>query len=173
MRCACLAAVVAIVALSGCSSDIEQVRNLPPPAGSGSHAAAEPGPSVVIDDSEFICHARYYLLFNFGEAAIRSDGQRALDQLLADLRSMREDPSLCGGGSKRVWVTGYTDRAGSAHENLALSLRRAVAVRQALIASGIAADRIMVSAHGEDEPAVPTPDEVREQANRRVEIIVQ
>ena len=70
-------------------------------------------------------------------------------------------------------VTGHADRAGSEAYNLALSLRRANAVRDALVARGILSQNISVAGRGEAEPAVPTPDGVREPANRRVEIIIQ
>ena len=168
---AVIAAATAIGLLSGCSSDIERLRRLP--AGSGPPDAVEAGPPVVIDDSEFLCHAFHLVLFDFGEAAIRPDGQRVLDELLVDLSLIRQQPDLCASGPVGVSVTGHADRAGSTDNNLALSLRRADAVRQALIAGGISADQITVSGRGEEEPAVPTPDGVREQANRRVEIIIQ
>jgi OOP family OmpA-OmpF porin len=56
---------------------------------------------------------------------------------------------------------------------MALSLRRADSVREALIAGGADANAITVAGRGESEPAVPTPDGVKEQANRRVEIVLQ
>jgi hypothetical protein len=60
----------------------------------------------------------------------------------------------------------------SSSDSMALSLRRADAVRAALIVGGISPDAITVAGRGESEPAVPTPDGVKEQVNRRVEIIV-
>ena len=106
----------------------------------------------------------YIVLFDFDKANIRPDGQQVINQVLADAQAK---------GTPQISVTGHADRAGPADYNLALSLRRADAVRQALIAGGISADQITVSGRGEEEPAVPTPDGVREQANRRVEIIIQ
>jgi OOP family OmpA-OmpF porin len=106
----------------------------------------------------------YIVLFDFDKANIRPDGQQVISSVLADAAAK---------GAPQVSVTGHADRAGPADYNLALSLRRADAVRQALIAGGISADQITVSGRGEEEPAVPTPDGVREQANRRVEIIIQ
>jgi OOP family OmpA-OmpF porin len=106
----------------------------------------------------------YIVLFDFDRANIRPDGQAVIDEVIAAAASM---------GAPAVSVTGHADRSGPADYNLALSLRRADAVRQALIAGGISADQITVSGRGEEEPAVPTPDGVREQANRRVEIIIQ
>jgi outer membrane protein OmpA-like peptidoglycan-associated protein len=48
-----------------------------------------------------------------------------------------------------VKVEGYADPRGTEGENLALSEQRATSVRDALLAGGIAEERIMVVAHGE------------------------
>jgi OOP family OmpA-OmpF porin len=75
--------------------------------------------------------------------------------------------------SRGVSVTGHADRSGSAAYNLGLSLRRANAVRDALMSEGVAPDVIGVAARGESEPAVWTPNGVPEAANRRVELMLQ
>jgi outer membrane protein OmpA-like peptidoglycan-associated protein len=72
-----------------------------------------------------------------------------------------------------ITVIGHTDRVGSVSLNDVLSLKRAEAVRQALIQSGMAALQIEVAGRGEREPLVPTEDEVSEPRNRRVEISVR
>ena len=69
-----------------------------------------------------------------------------------------------------IVVIGHTDRVGSVPYNDALSLRRAERVRDELVKAGVTADRIRVAGRGEREPLVPTPDEVAEPRNRRVEI---
>ena len=71
-----------------------------------------------------------------------------------------------------VRVEGHTDRSGSTAYNQALSQRRANVVRDALIANGVPADTIVVDAFGEDRPAKPTPDGVREPLNRRTEVTI-
>jgi outer membrane protein OmpA-like peptidoglycan-associated protein len=71
-----------------------------------------------------------------------------------------------------VKVEGNADRSGSSAYNQALSQRRANVVRDALIANGVPADRIQTSAFGEDNPAKPTPDGVREPLNRRTEVTI-
>ena len=72
-----------------------------------------------------------------------------------------------------IVVTGHTDRVASLAYNDELSLKRAQAVRSALIAAGIDAAQIEVAGRGEREPAVATADEVDEERNRRVEITVR
>ena len=75
-------------------------------------------------------------------------------------------------GTKEFSVTGHADRAGSEEYNSRLSLERASVVRDALVGLGYSASEISLAGRGESEPAVATADGVREQANRRVEIII-
>ena len=56
---------------------------------------------------------------------------------------------------------------------MTLSLRRADAVRAALIEAGFPAANIATAGRGEGDPAVPTPDGVPEAKNRRAVIIIQ
>ena len=57
--------------------------------------------------------------------------------------------------------------------NMALSLRRANAVKDALVREGVPATAISVIGRGESQPLVQTADGVREPQNRRVEIVIQ
>ncbi len=77
------------------------------------------------------------------------------------------------GKNARVTCTGHTDTAGPANYNLALSLRRANTVKEALVREGVAADTIAVVGKGKTALLVQTRDGVREPQNRRVEIVVQ
>ena len=77
------------------------------------------------------------------------------------------------GQNARVTCTGHTDTAGPANYNMALSLRRANAVKSELVRNGLTADQIAVIGRGESEPLVPTADGVREPQNRRVEIVFE
>jgi outer membrane protein OmpA-like peptidoglycan-associated protein len=76
-------------------------------------------------------------------------------------------------GSARITATGHTDTSGPADYNMALSLRRANAVKDALVRNGVPATAISVIGRGETGLLVPTPDGVREPQNRRVEIVLQ
>lgn len=108
--------------------------------------------------------ANYTVYFDFDKSTITPNGQQVIDQVLSEAKTMN---------AQSVSVTGHTDLAGTADYNMALSLRRADAVRSALIVGGVQADRITVAGRGMSEPAVPTAPGVREAKNRRVEIILQ
>jgi outer membrane protein OmpA-like peptidoglycan-associated protein len=76
-------------------------------------------------------------------------------------------------GSARVTATGHTDTSGTEAYNMALSLRRANAVKDALVREGVPAASIAVIGRGEQVLLVKTADGVREPQNRRVEIVIQ
>ncbi|HZF32795.1 MAG TPA: OmpA family protein [Candidatus Angelobacter sp.] len=115
-------------------------------------------PPMTVNPNEYI------VLFDFDKSKINNAGKAVIDQVLADAAKA---------GGVHISATGHADRAGSEDYNMALSLRRADSVREALIAGGVSADAITVAGRGESEPAVPTADGVKEQANRRVVIVLQ
>lgn len=73
-------------------------------------------------------------------------------------------------GTANIRIVGHADRAGSPAYNKALSMRRAQAVRAAMVKEGVMASAITLRGVGESEPLVPTADGVREPQNRRVQI---
>src|SRR5206468_2532364 len=76
-------------------------------------------------------------------------------------------------GNARITATGHTDTSGPEAYNMALSLRRANAVKDALVREGVPAQAISVIGRGEQGLLVQTADGVREPQNRRVEIVIQ
>lgn len=90
------------------------------------------------------------------------------DSSIQTLQFIANNLAACGWGG--LSAVGHTDRSGSDAYNDALSLRRGNAVAAALGQAGIAPGVVSVSAKGESEPRVPTPDGERNPTNRRVEI---
>jgi len=69
-------------------------------------------------------------------------------------------------------IVGHTDSVGPEDYNLELSLRRAEAVRRALIDYGVPPERFTAEGRGEAEPRADNTTEVGRQRNCRVEIYV-
>jgi outer membrane protein OmpA-like peptidoglycan-associated protein len=108
------------------------------------------------------------VLFDFGEATLRSSAADRLERLLV----------LSADAEGTIRVIGHTDSIGSAEFNQRLSEERAQAVADHLVANGVDADRIETEGRGETEPVEPNELEDGSdnpggrQDNRRVEIIV-
>lgn len=88
----------------------------------------------------------------------------SLDEIV---KAMKADPKLT------LALDGYADATASSEFNLALSKRRAKAVKSYLISKGIAANRITSNAHGEDNPIADNTTEEGKAQNRRVTISVK
>jgi OOP family OmpA-OmpF porin len=128
---------------------LTEVAKAEPKAAAAPAAMAAPKPFVVF--------------FAWDKFALDSSAIRIIDDAVATANKH---------GIVDFSVTGHADRSGPEEYNLGLSLRRASAVRDALIERGVKSSGISLAGRGEAEPAVPTDDGVREPANRRVEIIL-
>ncbi|MCR0998801.1 porin OmpA [Serratia rubidaea] len=102
--------------------------------------APAPAPAPVVETKRFTLKSD--VLFNFGKATLKPEGQQALDQLYSQLSSM--DPK---DGS--VVVLGYTDPVGKDAANQRLSENRARSVVDYLVSKGIPADKISARGMGE------------------------
>ena len=78
-----------------------------------------------------------------------------------------------GRPAPEVTVVGHTDTTGAAAANLDLGLRRAMLIRDRLIAVGLDPALIEIATHGEADLLVPTPDNTPEPSNRRVEVAIR
>lgn len=100
------------------------------------------------------------VFFEYDQAEIRSDMQDVLNRKAAVLRA---NPGLT------LRVDGHADERGTVEYNLALSLRRANAVREYLSGFGIDANRLEVAAFGEERPLESGTTEEAYARNRRAE----
>lgn len=102
------------------------------------------------------------MLFDSGQARVLPAGNASISAL-ADF--MRRNPT------RNAMVEGHTDSQGSADANLALSGRRAEAVRAMLVSMGVGAERLTASSQGEGRPMAGNDTADGRRANRRVEIV--
>ena len=103
------------------------------------------------------------VLFASGQAQLVEGGRSSLEEVV-DLLQTEPD--------KKIRVEGHTDSSGEATANLQLSEQRANAVRDALIAMGVSADRISATGMGQDFPIASNEDETGRARNRRVDVIL-
>src|SRR5262249_6538702 len=99
--------------------------------------------------------------FELDSAALRADAVAQLTQLEAALKTSAL-------ADARFRITGHTDASGSVVHNRELSLHRAQAVQNFLMAHGVASRRLDVAGAGADR--LLKPEAPRDAANRRVEI---
>lgn len=104
------------------------------------------------------------VLFAFDSAVVRESAKPTLAQVA---RALMEHPE------RTVMVTGHTCDVGAASYNMGLSERRAAAVKNYLVESGIDASRIVSQGRGETMPLVPNTSEEARSLNRRVEMVIQ
>ena len=85
-------------------------------------------------------------------------------ELLRNLKNYLEQQDM------RVTIIGHTDSKGSDAYNMALGMRRAVAVRDKLLEFGLDPARILgVESRGESEPIAPNDTDQGRFENRRIE----
>ena len=106
----------------------------------------------------------YVLYFEPGGNLLTAESQ-------AELVRVRQEVSQRP--AAEFMVIGHTDRVGSQQLNDGLSKKRAEAIRDLLVESGVPAAKLEAVGRGERDPLVPTEDEVAEPKNRRVEISVR
>ena len=67
-------------------------------------------------------------------------------------------------------ITGHTDNAGTSEYNMDLSVKRAEAVKRALVSLGVDPKKIQAIGRGETMPYVPNDSEENRSRNRRIEL---
>jgi len=80
---------------------------------------------------------------------------------------------LKANGNARILIEGHCDERGTAEYNLGLSDRRAKVVRDYLVTSGIAANRIGTISYGKERPFAFGHDENAWKQNRRAHFTLQ
>jgi peptidoglycan-associated lipoprotein len=106
--------------------------------------------------------AKRTIYFDFDSAVITGDGT---DIVSAHAKYLSDHSDA------RVRLEGNTDERGSPEYNIGLGMRRAQAVRQALLLQGASATQITVVSYGAEHPADPAHSEDAWQKNRRVDIV--
>ncbi|MBL9037463.1 MAG: OmpA family protein [Archangium sp.] len=109
------------------------------------------------------------VVFDSGQAAVRSDQQPKLDASRARIAEVLAKVGRFA--EVRLYVAGHTDTVGSTASNRVLSLQRAQAIAKAFRAKGLRMP-MFAEGFGEEALAVGTPDETPEAANRRAQYLL-
>jgi peptidoglycan-associated lipoprotein len=140
------------------SSSVHRVARAKPPATSFS-----PGLPSRLDEFSGDANLRS-VHFDVDRAVIRAADARILD---ADAQWLKRNPN------QDILIEAFADERGSRDHNMALATRRARAVKNALVARGVRADRIVIAGYGEARPACVDRTEACWMQNRRVDILVR
>lgn len=111
-----------------------------------------------LDDAAVAVGNVFY--FEFDSSNLRPDAIEALNTHIAALQ----------GSDRNVRLDGHTDERGTREYNMALGERRANAVRDYMVANGIASYRIESVSYGEERPVAYGSGESNWSQNRRVEL---
>ena len=103
-----------------------------------------------------------YINFDTGKWDLKSDGQAAVREIVAALKSA---PAL------GIAIEGHTDNVGQAAANKSLSEKRAQSVMAAIVAGGIDAKRLSAAGFGQERPVADNRSEEGRAKNRRVELV--
>jgi outer membrane protein OmpA-like peptidoglycan-associated protein len=118
-------------------------RDEPPPG-------AAPEPRFVLEG----------VTFDSGKATVRPESFPRLDGVVEYMIYKT---------SARIQISGHTDNQGNAKTNKALSLKRAEACRDYVVAKGIDKSRVEAVGYGDERPIRPNDTEEGRQTNRRIE----
>jgi outer membrane protein OmpA-like peptidoglycan-associated protein len=104
------------------------------------------------------------IAFAPNQSALRPEAKASLGKLVAFVNQERTKP---------IRIEGHSDSRGNVNANQLLSQRRADAVRDALIAAGVTANRITSIGLGDGQPVASNDTEEGRAKNRRVDVILE
>jgi peptidoglycan-associated lipoprotein len=127
------------------------------------NGAAVSAPAVVVPTRTMSAEEEFKssvqdIFFDYDTYDIRADAQAALS---------RDASYLVSHPDAKIVIGGYCDERGSNEYNLALGQNRADAAKKALVAAGVAANRIRVISYGKEKPFCTESTEECWQQNRR------
>jgi len=102
--------------------------------------------------------------FEYDHANVKPDEASKIDQVAAQFKTKGPDFDLL--------IEGHCDERGTEEYNRSLGERRALAIRELLIRSGVDAGHVFTRSFGKDQPASTGHDEAAHAKNRRGEFVL-
>lgn len=103
------------------------------------------------------------IFFDTGKSVLKPGARRTLDRVAAQLKNVT---------GTSMTIEGHTDSVGSDETNMALSEKRAQAVRDYLVSQGVSAERVVTAGRGESTPIASNTTAAGRLQNRRVELVI-
>jgi peptidoglycan-associated lipoprotein len=145
--------------------------NINGPGTAGVTGEAAVDPNALPDDSKLAGRpedrsrfAAQSVYFELDRSAVRTEEAAKIDQVASAFKALPADHDLL--------IEGHCDERGTEEYNRALGERRALAIRELLVKSGVDAARVHTKSLGEDRPANPAHDEEAWSKNRRGEFVL-
>ena len=132
-------------------------------AGTASSSESSSTTATQMSDAEKLAQVGNTVYFGFDSSELAEEAQATLDRQAAFLNV---NPTMV------VIIEGHADERGTREYNLALGDRRAVAVRDYLLAKGLNAARVRTVSYGKERPAVSGSNEEAWAKNRRAATVL-
>jgi outer membrane protein OmpA-like peptidoglycan-associated protein len=101
--------------------------------------------------------------FGFGKAKVPTQAKSELSEVA---NTLKNNPGQV------VVIAGHTDSVGSPNYNHSLAMKRAEAVRAALVRDGVESSRITIQSQGEQNPVASNDTSAGRKENRRVQVMI-
>ena len=132
-------------------------------AGTTSSSASSSTTATQMSDADKLAQVGNTVYFGFDSSELAGEAQATLDRQAAFLNV---NPTMV------VIIEGHADERGTREYNLALGDRRAVAVRDYLLAKGLNAARVRTVSYGKERPAVSGSNKEAWAKNRRAATVL-